>query len=363
MDYNRIYEEYQRKKLKIIKPQKSKTSSWTDLSNVKNSIFLAGPCPRSDYANNDWRTDAFNILENLLFDGYVITPTNDMYNPDNTDFLKNQTDWEWEAMHKASAIIFYCGRSEKNPGFTTNCELFDYIRFPNIFVCIPKDDTNGANRYIKLHCEHRGVPVFETLEDTLSAATMALKEPQKVWYTSDTHFGQERTLNFSKRPFKTVKDMDLELISWWNKNVTMNDVVYHLGDFGDNGKYLDCLNFKKLIFNKGNYERDEKNPDVLKDMKKRNDVEIYNNDEIEVDSGIYHYILRHEPITGKKVPKGSIVLFGHVHGRGGFGKRNGIDVSVDYHGFKPVSQSEVDWFANCLEKGYYDDNVFCEECH
>lgn len=47
-------------------------------SDMNNSIFLAGPCPRKDYSN-DWRNEAFRILEELGFDGNVITPTNDRF--------------------------------------------------------------------------------------------------------------------------------------------------------------------------------------------------------------------------------------------------------------------------------------------
>ena len=30
----------------------------------------------------------------------------------------------------------------------------------------------------------------------------------KIWFTSYTHFGSERTLQLSKRSFKSVKEMD-----------------------------------------------------------------------------------------------------------------------------------------------------------
>ena len=34
----------------------------------------------------------------------------------------------------------------------------------------------------------------------------------KIWFTSDTHFSSERTLELSKRPFKSVEEMDKILI-------------------------------------------------------------------------------------------------------------------------------------------------------
>ena len=47
---------------KIIEPIEDGSSSLTKLSNLRNSIFLAGPCPRKDYSD-DWRFEAFEILE------------------------------------------------------------------------------------------------------------------------------------------------------------------------------------------------------------------------------------------------------------------------------------------------------------
>lgn len=48
------------------------------LSNLRNSIFLAGPCPRDDF-RDDQRYDAFDILDDLGFAGNVITPLNPEY--------------------------------------------------------------------------------------------------------------------------------------------------------------------------------------------------------------------------------------------------------------------------------------------
>lgn len=357
-----IYNEANKKKnkVKVIYPQDSKTSPFTSLDNVKNSIFLAGPCPRSNYRATDWREKTYGILENLCFDGYVINPTNENYNEKDPDALKKQTEWEYEAMHKASAIIFNLDRNEEHPGMTTCVEIATYWNYPGIYVYMPDDNKMTPNKYIRIHCEEKGIPIYNTLEDCYAAVVRDLNRPGKVWYTSDTHFGQERTLNFSKRPFKTVREMDLELISNWNKRVRHNDIVYHLGDFGESFDYLNCLNFKTLNFVKGNYEKD-KIPEIMKDLKKRDDVNIYDNDECTVDSGEFHYILRHEPVIGKKIPKDMICLHGHIHCRT-LVKTNGIDVGVDGHLYAPMSQEDVDFFANAIKQGFYDENVTSMEC-
>lgn len=51
-----------------------------------------------------------------------------------------------------------------------------------------------------------------------------------LFFTSDTHFGDHRTLNIGKRPFGSVAEMDEALIAKWNAVVGPEDEVWHLGD-------------------------------------------------------------------------------------------------------------------------------------
>lgn len=57
------------------------------------------------------------------------------------------------------------------------------------------------------------------------------KENKVIFLTADTHFGSQRTLELSKRPYNIVAEMDEILIQNWNNTVNKNDLVYHLGDF------------------------------------------------------------------------------------------------------------------------------------
>lgn len=109
--------------MKILKPYENDPAKFSSLAEdyMKNSIFLAGPCPRKNYEKSDvWRKEAYSIFEDIGFDGNILNPTNKNYGL--MKDLTKQTDWENEAMHKASTIIFYLERTEKNPGFTSNCE-------------------------------------------------------------------------------------------------------------------------------------------------------------------------------------------------------------------------------------------------
>ena len=55
--------------MRIIKPCENGKLNFSSLTEdyMKNSIFLAGPCPRKNY-EDDWRFEAFDILEDIGFD-------------------------------------------------------------------------------------------------------------------------------------------------------------------------------------------------------------------------------------------------------------------------------------------------------
>ena len=191
-------------------------------------------------------------------------------------------------------------------------------------------------------------------------------QAQNIYFTSDTHFSQQRAFELSKRPFKSVEDMDLSIISNWNKTVTMNDIVYHAGDIGDIDNIRDilsCLNFKTLYFIPGNYER---RADILVNLQEiaqtisGRAIKFCNpGAQVMYHDKLYHVV--HEPDIGTVIPEypDNVVLFGHIHGRA-FGKKNGFDIGTDYHNYTPVSIEQVEWFAN---NGipHWDNNVHCRE--
>lgn len=52
-----------------------------------------------------------------------------------------------------------------------------------------------------------------------------------LWFTSDTHFGDERLMDYNIRNFNNVDEMNETIIKKWNTVVSPEDAVYHLGDF------------------------------------------------------------------------------------------------------------------------------------
>ena len=202
---------------------------------------------------------------------------------------------------------------------------------------------------------------YKSLEEMLKAVIKDLDSPAQTWFTSDTHFGAKRTLELSKRPFIDTFNMDMTLISNWNKLVHKNDTVCFLGDFGEFDT-LKVLNFKKMQFVYGNYEtRDLDN--AIKELEKYENIERYSNDDlVYVSPKKNEYILRHEPLNPEKehFKKNAFYAFGHIHGRDQY-KRNGIDVGMDANNYCPISSDTLDWMYDAVTK-YVDENVFTDVC-
>lgn len=56
-----------------------------------------------------------------------------------------------------------------------------------------------------------------------------MSETRKL-YIADWHYAHANILAFDNRPFKTVEEMNEELVKRWNATVNPGDTVYVLGD-------------------------------------------------------------------------------------------------------------------------------------
>lgn len=52
-----------------------------------------------------------------------------------------------------------------------------------------------------------------------------------IWFTSDQHYYHENVIRYCNRPYKTVEEMNEDLVRRHNEVVKPGDTVYHLGDF------------------------------------------------------------------------------------------------------------------------------------
>lgn len=171
----------------------------------------------------------------------------------------------------------------------------------------------------------------------------------KVWFTADTHFGHARIIEYCKRPFASVEEMDEALVANWNAVVGPDDEVWHLGDFaGRNADmaagYRARLNGRiHLIW--GNH-----------DSEKVRALPIWASSgpyaEISLPGRrlvLFHYALR----VWNRSRHGAVHLYGHSHGALP-GDRQSCDIGVDnpawrYH---PVGLGDIERHLRTLpERG------------
>lgn len=137
----------------------------------------------------------------------------------------------------------------------------------------------------------------------------------KIWFTSDTHFGHKNILKFcpNTRLGATAQEMDEILIRNWQNTVAPGDIVYMLGDvfFCDAVRALTIMarlpGQKHLIY--GNHDNVIRNNGTLRSMF----TAVHEYHELRIDGK--KVVLFHYPIQEwNGMHHGAFALFGHVHG-------------------------------------------------
>lgn len=147
------------------------------------------------------------------------------------------------------------------------------------------------------------------------------------FFTSDLHFRHKNILNFEKRPYDTVDEMNAKLIEIWNKTVGKNDTVYNLGDFCFGGydewvKILEQLN-GKITHIKGNHDAQNTLKQLWMNgyLNKIHMVGHY----MKINKNILH--LTHYPLDIGNRPR-MFSLHGHIHNHSSE-KLNQINLCID----------------------------------
>lgn len=123
----------------------------------------------------------------------------------------------------------------------------------------------------------------------------------EIYIIADMHFGDRFILSYENRPFKSVEEMDQTIIENWNRTVGSEDVVYVLGDVGDESVIQQLNGIKYLV--KGNH--DTKEDEIYRQC---GFAKVYDLPVI-LDE---FWILSHEPMyVNSNMPYAN--LFGHVH--------------------------------------------------
>lgn len=141
----------------------------------------------------------------------------------------------------------------------------------------------------------------------------------KIFLTSDAHFGHDREFLWGPRGFKSSKEHDEAIIANWNSVVGPDDVVYHLGDLmlGDNEWGRECVRRLngRIILIRGNHDTDHRWYEFYRTI--GDNIFFGGNAEI-IRYRKYHFYLSHFPTLTGNLEKESLHqmtlnLFGHTH--------------------------------------------------
>lgn len=167
---------------------------------------------------------------------------------------------------------------------------------------------------------------------------------ERIWFTSDNHFGHKSILKFAAETRMNHTDVDAmnrEMIERWNDTVGLTDRVYTLGDFSfmnseKTEKVLKQLKGRIFLI-KGNHDH------WLNEATAKYFEEIYDYKKITIDGK--KVVLFHYPIfEWENMHHGSYHLYGHVHGNSTVPGR-AMDVGIDARPQKDMglwSWEEVD---------------------
>lgn len=183
--------------------------------------------------------------------------------------------------------------------------------------------------------------------------------PDKIFFTSDTHFSHKNIIEYSNRPFDSVAEMDDVLINNWNKTVPTDGLVYHLGDMffsmSDSraGEIIHSLN-GQIIQLKGNHD---KQAEKIASKHPESKYKFLRNPYYEISVHGQFIVLCHYPIISwHKANRGSYHLHGHCHANLDYNEHKLygplIDVGVDNcqvtlkskhpENYRPLSYEEID---------------------
>lgn len=175
--------------------------------------------------------------------------------------------------------------------------------------------------------------------------TLNIEDPDKLLFTSDSHWSHFNICKYCHRPFQSRSEMDQTLIKNWNEVVPEDGIVVHCGDFmlphnediKEYNKYLNQLHGRVLLL-RGNHDR--ASLDWVSDKL----IAVRDQAMIIVDG--VKIFAQHYPCAAFT---GDYHVYGHIHTLADgtcYGidgdvtkvmRKNTYDVGVDQNGYTPVS--------------------------
>lgn len=182
-----------------------------------------------------------------------------------------------------------------------------------------------------------------------------------IFYTSNLYLGHKNIIKYENRPYKSVEEMDADLIYKWNSKVGRKDDVYILGDFSLKGvnkviDYLHCLNGNIHLL-KSNHDKFIDQQDFKLWLVKQYNANIHSGrlyTHVQTEGYYKHMndngrevVLFHYPIMfwDGQDDRGSYHLYGHMHSTLHGGQQHphpdAFNVGVDVNNYYPVTLDEL----------------------
>lgn len=139
----------------------------------------------------------------------------------------------------------------------------------------------------------------------------------KIWLTSDWHFGHDREFIWHPRGFNSIEEHNEAIIQRHNTFVLLHDDVYVLGDLmlGDSERGIECVKRMngKLHIIRGNHDTDTR---IALYSQLPQVVEILDAKYLRYKK--FHFYLSHYPSLTGNLEKESLTqmtcsIFGHTH--------------------------------------------------
>jgi len=182
--------------------------------------------------------------------------------------------------------------------------------------------------------------------------TLELGPTQKVFISSDPHYGHKNIITFCKRPFADLKEMHKTLIDNWNSVVADGDIVYLLGDINWSKSSHELNRILRQL--KGQIGIIPGNHDATQALRALPSHCVLLSDIVHLWAKIneisYSAVLSHYPlVTWMGRERGVINLHGHIHSSpyehdgydATFSSPQHYDIGVDNNNFTPIELIKI----------------------
>lgn len=164
----------------------------------------------------------------------------------------------------------------------------------------------------------------------------------KTWLISDTHFDHKKMVDDGWRDFKSLDDMNEQIIKRWNSLISPNDIVFHLGDvsIGNRSHYKRKIEPRlngRITYIKGNHDPSEiaKIKNIIFEVANI-EIELVHNPEDR--TGCTDYVIHgHIHARGEKAEQRKAELAKIIEGT----KTLFYNVNLEFHDYKPIDIQEV----------------------